>query len=228
LATITPQTPREEVLDILEEAWRGDDGEQIVGTLAMAAAGLFDYQMLLALGERVEQATDEETRKLRTELRQFILDIQEQLLARQQQAQQAGAQEAQAFLQEVLQANDPKQFLAENADSIDDAFLGMLAANIQHAERNKATAAARRLRQIYEHAVAVVQDKLPENLKLLNQLLSAKDEASVRQMLKENRELLSREFLESLKALETDMRDNEQTELANRIKSLRAQIALMI
>jgi hypothetical protein len=104
----------------------------------------------------------------------------------------------------------------------------MLAASIQQAEQNKATAAARRLRQIYEHAVGIVQEKLPENLQLLNKLLSAPDEASMRQLLKENRAMLSREYLESLKALETDMRDNEQTELANRIKSIRGQIALMI
>ncbi|MEX1019275.1 MAG: CpXC domain-containing protein [Litorilinea sp.] len=228
LAKITPQTPRDEVLDILEEAWQGEDGEQIVGTIAMAAAGLFDYEMLVKLAERVEAAPDDEVRTRRTELRQFIMDIQEQIVARQQQSQASAGEEAQAFLQEVLQSSDPQAMMTENADAIDDTFLAMLAANIQHAEQNKATAAARRLRQIYEMAVAIVQENLPDNLRLLNQLLSAPDEAAVRQLLKENRDLLSREYLESLKALETDMRDNEQAELANRIKSLRAQIALMI
>jgi hypothetical protein len=228
VSKITPETSREEVLDILEEAWRGEDGEQIVGTLAMSAAGLFDYEMLMLLGERVEAAEDEGTRKARTEMRQFILDIQEQITARQQQSQAASGQQAQAFLQEVLQSNNPEQTLEENADAIDDGFLSFLAANIQQAEKNQATAAARRLRQIYEKAVTIVQDRLPDNLKLLNQLLSAPDEAAVRKLLQENRDMLSREYLESLKALETDMRDNDQAELANRIKSLRGQIALMV
>lgn len=228
LAKITPQTSREEVLDIISEAWGTEEGEQIVGTLVMSAAGLFDYAMLVLLAERMEAAATEEERTSLTELRSFVLDLQEQLVARQQEAQAEGGANSQELLQAVLQSNNPQQTLQENADAIDEGFLSFLAANIQQAERNNATAAARRLRQIYEFAVAVIQDRLPENLRLLNKLLSAPDEATVRQLLKENRDMLSREYLESLKALETDMRDNDQAELANRIKSLRGQIALMI
>jgi hypothetical protein len=64
-------------------------------------------------------------------------------------------------------------------------------------------------------------------LQLLNQLLTAPDEPTVRQMLKDNRATITPEFVESLKPLEAEMRENGRVELADRIKSLRAQMTLM-
>jgi hypothetical protein len=68
---------------------------------------------------------------------------------------------------------------------------------------------------------------MPEDLQLLNQLLTAPDEGAVRQLLKENRALVTREFVESLKPLEAEMREGGRPEIADRIKSLRAQMTLM-
>jgi hypothetical protein len=226
IGKITPKMSREELADLVIDAWKADDGQQVVGTLAVAAGQLFDYQFLMTLSERIGASQGDERKRLE-DLRQFLLQVQEQVSARQQQAQQAEAQQAQALLQEVLQANDPAQALAEHADEIDESFLAILAANIQQAERAKATAAVRRLRTIYEHAVAILQEDLPPDLKLLNQLLSASDEATTRQLLKENRSLLTREFIDALRPIEAEMRENGQNELADRIKSLRGQITLM-
>ncbi len=226
IAKITPDMKREDLADLVIEAWMAEDGQQVVGTLAIAAGQLFDYQFLMTLSERIGGAQGDERKKLE-ELRQFLLQVQEQLAARQQQSQQAEAEQAQALLQEVLQANDPAQALREHADDIDESFLAILGANIQQAERAKATAAARRLRAIYEQAVAILQEDMPPDLQLLNKLITAPDEATVRQLLKENRVLLTREFIDALKPIEAEMRENGQAELADRIKSLRAQITLM-
>ena len=118
--------------------------------------------------------------------------------------------------------------MRERAEEIDDSFLSLLAANLQQAERAKVTAAVRRLRAIYEEAVKILQEDMPADLKLLNQLLTATDEATTRQLLKDNRNLLTREFVEALKPIEAEMRENGQPELADRIKSLRGQITLMV
>jgi hypothetical protein len=69
---------------------------------------------------------------------------------------------------------------------------------------------------------------MPPELQLLNQLLTAPDEATMRQLLKENREMITREFVDSLKPIESEMRENGRPELADRIKSLRAQMTLMV
>ncbi len=220
---------RNELLSIVLEAWQEPDGQQMVGSLAIATGGqLMDYQFLMALSERIGATQDPEARKRLEELRQFILEVQQQIVAQQQQSQESAAQQAQALLQEVLQAQDPRAVLQENADLVDETFLALLAANLQAAERNKATAAARRLRQIYELALKILQENMPEELQLLNDLLAAPDDATVRRLLKEKRPLLTREFLDSLTPLEAEMRQGGRADIADRIKSLRGQIALMM
>lgn len=227
VAQITPATSREELVDLVVQTWLGEDGQQLVGTLAVVASQLIDYQFLMLLSERIGGA-DQATRPKLDELRQFLLQMQEQLAARRQQSQEAMVQQAQALLQEVLQASDLGAALREHVDAIDDTFLSFLLGNIQQAEKAKATAAVRRLRQVYEAAVAVIQEQMPPELQLLNQLLAAPDEATMRQLVKENRSLITREFVESLKPLEAEMRENGRPELADRIKSLRGQMALMV
>jgi hypothetical protein len=134
----------------------------------------------------------------------------------------------QQVLQEVLQAPDLEEALRQYAEYIDETFLSVLAANIQAAQRNKATAAARRLQQVYDKAMALVQESLPPEMQLINQLLNAPDKAALTKLLQENRPKLNKEFISSLKVLETDMRDAGRDEVADRLKSLRAQISLMV
>lgn len=228
VAKITPQTSRDELLQIVIDAWNEPDGQQMVGTLAVAAGQLFDYQFLMALSERIGGAPTPEAKIKLEELRTFLMQIQEQLAARQQQSQEAMAQEAQAVLQEVLAATDTAAALRERREEIDETFLALLVANIQQAERAKATAAVRRLRKVYEEAVAILQEQMPPELQLLNQLITAPDEAAVRQLLKDNRSLITRDFVDSLKPIEAEMREGGRPELADRIKALRAQMTLMV
>jgi hypothetical protein len=227
LGKITPMTKREDLVDIVVDAWSEEDGQQVVGTLAVAAPQLFDYQFLMLLSERIGGASSPEQRKKLEELRQFLVQMQEQLAARQQQSQEALAQQVQQLLGEILQANDTEAALREHIEEIDDTFLSFLHANIQQAERAKATAAVRRLRSVYDQAVKILQESMPADLQLLNRLLTAPDEAAVRQLLKENRAAITPEFVESLKPLESEMRESGRAELADRIKSLRAQMTLM-
>ena len=154
--------------------------------------------------------------------------MQEQLAARQQQSQESMAQQVQQLLQEVLQATDTEAALRANIEEIDDTFLSFLVANIQQAERAKATAAARRLRSVYDQAVKILQESMPADLQLLNQLLTTPDDATMRQMLKDNRAMITPEFIESLTPLETEMRQTGRAELADRIKSVRAQMRLLV
>jgi hypothetical protein len=104
----------------------------------------------------------------------------------------------------------------------------VLAANIQRAEQNKATAAAQRLRKIYDAALQIMQEQMSPELRLINDLLNAPDQKTQRKLLEENRRLLSRDFIEALKELEQEFRERENRDLADRIKSIRAQAALML
>lgn len=224
LERINRETTRDEIIDLLLEAWEGEDGREVVMSLAFALAPIFDYQFLLDVTQRLEAAKDEETRSRLEELRSLVMQLQES----QQQSQAEQVQQAQAVLQEALQATDIKAKLQELAPYIDENFLALLAAQIQKAEESGATGAARRMREIYEQALDLLQESLPPELRLLNDLLAAPDDATVRTLLRENRELLTPEFLDSLQPLEDEMRSAGRTEIADRIKSVRGQVALMI
>jgi hypothetical protein len=217
-------TTREQVLDAILQAWRGEDGRETATMLLMSVAPLLDYQFLMMVSQRLEATTDDAERQRLEELRQLILAIQEQ----QTQSQQAMVQEVQQILQEVLQAPNTAEALRQYADYIDESFLAVLAANIQAAQRNNSNAAARRLQQIYDQAMAIVQESLPEEMRLVNDLLNAPDKAALNKLLQENRPRLNKEFVSSLKVLETDMRDAGREEVADRLKSLRGQIQLML
>lgn len=224
LQSLGANTTREQVLDLLLKTWQEEEGEELVASLAMAVAPLLDYQFLMLVSQRLENNRSEEEKANLTELRDLILTIQEQ----QKQSQQAMVQQVQQILQQVLQAPDMKAALQEYRDYIDEGFLAVVAANIQNAQRNKSTAAARRLQQVYDVAVALVQENLPEEMRLVNELLSAPDKATLTRLLQEHRPQLNKEFVASLKVLETDMRDAGRNDVADRLKSLRAQISLMV
>lgn len=220
-----PQTAtREDVLDALLNAWQGDDGRDVATAAAMSLGALLDYQFLLAVAERLEETTDEETRTKLEELRALVTEMQEQ----QRQSVQSMAAQTQEILQAVLEAPDSEEALRQYADVIDENFLGILAANIERAEKTQATAAARRLRTIYDQALDIVQERMPPEMRLINQLVNAPDQTAVRKLLEENRSLLNRDFIDALRQLEDDFRSRNGGEVADRLKSVRAQASLMM
>ncbi len=225
LERLRPEMSRDELLDLLLEQWRDDEqGKMVVGAVLTAVAPLVDYQMLMDLSRRLEQATDPEERARILSLREFLV----QFIQHQRESQAAVMERVQRLLSQVLQARDTRAALQEHAHEIDELFLEVLAANIQEAEAKGATAAAKRLRQVYEQALDVLQENMPPAIRLLNQILSTQNEAEVRRLLQENRELLDEEFLAALDGLEQRFRQTGDEAMANRIKSLRGQIRLMV
>lgn len=221
---IQPGATREDVIEILLAAWREPGGEDVAPSVAVSLAPMLDYQFLLAVSERLERTTDATERANLEKLRELVMAVQEQ----QQATQQSAAAQAQEVLQAVLESTDPAATMRENADLIDENFLGLLAANIQRAEQNNATGAAKRLRKIYDQALEVMQAQMSPELRLVNDLLNAPDQGAQRKLLEENRKLLSRDFLEALRQLEDDFRQRQGSDVADRLKSIRAQAALML
>ena len=118
--------------------------------------------------------------------------------------------------------------LQENIEKIDEMFLAVLASNIKQAEQSNATFAVQRLRTIYQKAIAILEEHMPPEMKLLNRLLSAPDEGAMRRLLQDNRSELSQEFVSALKSLEERFSGEGNTALASRVRSIRGQAALLL
>ena len=229
IARLRPTTGREEFLDLLLEYWvQGEDGESIAVSLLTVARGLADYQFLLALTARIDASDDPEVRSPLLSLREVVVEMIQQTQQSQAQSQEAMLQQVQAFLQEVLQAANPQEILRQRSDEVSEMFLAVLASNIEQAQQKNATFAVKRLRAVYEIAVGILEEKLPPDLRLLNQLVSTKDEGEVRRLLQENRTLLSTEFVEGLRGLEDRFRSEKNDQLAARIKSIRVQATMLL
>lgn len=224
LESIPPTATREEVLDVLVNAWQGDEGQDMIASAVVALGPMLDYQFLLALANRLDQSTDPDERAKLEELRSLVTEMQDQ----QRQSVQAAAAQVQEVLQAVLEAPDTAEALRQHADAIDETFLGLLAGNIDRAEKSNATAAARRLREIYDAALDIVQERMPPEMRLINQLVNAPDQGAVRKLLEDNRGLLTRDFVEALRQLEDDFRSRNGGEVADKLKSVRAQAQLMM
>jgi len=224
LEQISTMTSHSELLSLIVDTWKEEDGEDIVGSIVVAAAPAFDYQFLMLLSERVDAAKDDEESESLEALRELIVQIQ----AERQQSQQAQMQQMQALLQEILQAEDPEAVMRQYAPAIDQTFLALIAANIKSAEESNATAAVNRLTQIYEMALKVLDESLPPEMRLMQQLAGAPDSADMKKLLNENRELLTPEFVEMLGVAESQMRESGHGEQADKIKSIRGQVALMV
>jgi hypothetical protein len=221
---VQPNTRRSELVEMLLDVWNEAGGEQVATSAAMSLMPMLDYQFLVAITERLEAAADVTVRERLEKLRELVMALQEQ----QQTMRQESAAQVQQVLQAVLEATDPEAALREHADLIDENFMGLLAANIQRAEQNKAVAAAGRLRKIYELAMEMAQEQMSPELRLINELLNAPDAKAQRTLLEDNRALLSREFVEAVKQLEGDFRQRQGAEIADRLKAIRAQAALML
>ena len=223
LSGFTATTTRDEVLDKVLSVWKEDEEQELINSLIGAIAPMIDYQFLMLITQRLESSTDEAERQHLEQLRQLAINLQEQQNATQQEM----VQQMQQILQDVLQADDTAAKLREYGDVIDEGFLLMLAANIQAAQRNRATAAARRLQQVYEQALEILREQMPEEMRLLNEMIAAPDKAALTQLLKENRAKFTKEFLASMQEVEGQLRDANRKEIADRLKSIRSQIALM-
>lgn len=223
LAGFTATSTREDVLDKVLSVWQEEEGDELINSLVGAIAPMIDYQFLMMISQRLEGSTDTVERQHLEQLRQAALSMQEQ----QNAAQQEMVQQMQQILQDVLQATDMTAKLREYADVIDEGFLAMLAANIQAAQRKNSTAAVRRLQQVYEKALEVVREQMPEDMRLLNELIAAPDKATLTQLLKDNRAKFTKEFMAATQEVEGQLRDAGRKEIADRLKSVRNQIALM-
>ena len=225
LSKIGPNTTREELLSQLLDFWtEGENGEAVATAVLNAAAAITDYQFLLGLADRLENTADPEERSALIAIRERVVEIGEQ----RSQSQQAAAQQVQAVLQEVLQASDTDAALKENAEHLNEMFLAVLASNIRQAEQNKAAFAAQRLRTIYEKAVAILEEQMPPEMRLLNRLLSAPDEGTMRRLLQDHRSDLSPDFVEAMRGLEERFSREGNSALASRVRSIRGQASLLL
>lgn len=223
VAQLRPDSTSEDLLNMVTAA----DEPRIAEALVLAARPLADYSFFEKLTRRIDAAqaagNPAEAQRL-TELRQRLLET----LERFDQMQQASLQQYSQVLGEVLAANDVKTALLEREEFIDQTFLSLVAANMEEARKRNAGAAVRRLQEVWDAAVELVTSNTAPEVTLLNELLSADYPAGTRQILSENRDLVTADFLDAVEELIAQVQEDGSEEIARRLRQIKSQAQLML
>ncbi len=222
VAQLRADTTEVDLVDLVAAA----EDERVVDALVLAGRPLVNYAFFQELTSRVDAAqqrgdTDQAGRL--TALREHILQFSERL----DEAQRAAMQQYSALLGEILSATDIEQAVAERAPYIDQNFLSVVSANLQEAEKRNATAAMRRLQEVWNAAVNMINQASPPEVQLVNQLLMAEYPAGTRKLLAESRDLVTADFVEALSELAEQMEAEGAPDMAVRLRQIRSQAQLM-
>lgn len=194
--------------------------------IAVVARPIMDYQFFQDYTNHIESAPADRRPVLEAN-RQRMLQVLESMRAADQSAAQASTQ----VLQELLGAENLEQAVQEMLPYIDQAVMGLLAANIEEAEKRGAKAAATRLKQVWDAIVTAMDAALPPEMRLLYALIDADYPDGTRAMLRENKDQITPEFLALLQsaidATEKESAGNsEQQDVVRHLRNVLTQARL--
>ena len=207
------QLDREKLLQLVIDA----PNEIRLNALVSLARPGFDYQFFQLLSDRIERARGDGRARL-IKLRDEILDITRELDRQMAERLQASRQ----LLEEILKEENVEEAIEANLPAIDDFFVQ---------EVNSALEAARARGDLERSAkierVITVLKELSEaspDLSLVEELMSAPDDASRRIILDDNREEITPEFINTLTGIAAQIDTSEDKEMAEQFKSVYRQI----
>ena len=184
------------------------------------ARPLMDYSFFQILSERIDRARGDGRARLAS-LREYLLNWTQEV----DRQVEARARQSRDLLQQVLQAEDVGEATEAVLPAIDEYFLQ---------ELNQAQEAARKqgdLEQLgkIQNVMDVIQqaNSAPPEIALIEELLDAPDDASMRQKLEEHMEEITPDFLSVLANIAGQIDSSGDQELKSKIRSLN-RIALRV
>lgn len=201
--------------------------EQALPALIAEHRPALDYGFFEAVTDRADAARSAgdtaEAERIEAQ-RTRVLETVEQM-DRDAQALFEGAAQT---LGAVIEAPDLRAALVEQREDLNEAFLLVVAANIDAAERGGNTVAVERLREIERLAVEVVQESLSPEDRLIGQLLNAETPQAATKLMRQNAAMVNTEFVKRLNGLTTEMDEAGRKEIADRMRQLAREATSML
>ncbi len=182
------------------------------------------FEAVTARADAARAAGDEAGAAAIEARRTLILETTEQM-DRDAQALFEGAA---ATLTAVLEAPDLRAALVERQAELNEAFLLVVQANQQAAERAANQPALERLAEVERLAVEVIQESLPPEDRLINQLLNAATPQDATKLLRQSTGLVTTDFVKRLNALIAEMEQAQRKEVADRLRQLSREAAALL
>lgn len=193
----------------------------LVNALALNGQPAMDYEffsLLTAEIEKLEKGKKTDEAKQLTELRDELLQLQQEVRA----ASAEVLTRAQQTLDTILASDDVETALLQNAGRIDEAFMHVLSARLAHAEQTGNQDQIAALKRIEQFILSLAQNDMPPELDLLNELVSAASAEERAQIMETNSDMMSEDLVGLVAALRGQAESANQMDLVERL----AQIAL--
>lgn len=210
--------------ETLLEALIAAKDEQTVKVLVQMGVPLLDYAFFQQLLRRIEMAeTPEEQARLKA-LRRQILDERELL----SQAGQDLAQKRSELLEQLLNSADPLKMARSHLSELDDTFMYLLQLQFREAEQQENLPLLQKLQQLVDILSQISEESLPPEMRFVRRALAISDAAQLQEFLQSSRAFLRPEMLEFLEALEQEVRENGEPQVAEKLAQLRAKVQELI
>ena len=179
---------RERLLDLIIDA---ADSEVKLATLVSLTRGGLDYGFFQVLSDRIQKASGAEQSHL-TELREKLLDMTHEIDEAIKEQEALSGQ----LLDEILEQEDIEAATMEALPAVNEIFLEVLRNRLQKARQENNEAELKNLQLV---ASAIQKVSAPgANIELIEALIQAEDDEAVNQILSDNQDEITDEFMQFL------------------------------
>ena len=206
---------------LLKHVLANREDDELVEVIVGAGQPAFNYEFFVLLSERIEkrQSSGINADEL-VSLRERLLALQQEFERRSREAVEGAA----ALLREILAAEDKVKAVRANASRLDNVFMYVLSSTLADAEKRGSSDEATALREIQSIITAEIERQAPPQVRLINRLLNAENEAEEQKLLDENAELVNPELLQLVSAITAEAGDSGDARLEARMESVHALI----
>jgi hypothetical protein len=202
--------------------------------IALGARPLLDYVFFQRLTERIDASQGAERERL-TKVRDHLLEMTQKLDA----AAESRLKQTTDLLQELINSPSPRSDVRDRIAQLDETFMAVLSLNIQNAESKGRKDVLQRLMMVYDEIMAVLEESMPAEMQLVNDLLRAPYPDGTRALLRDRQAEVTSEVLDLMdrlaqeaaaRALSGEAGGDEPNgaEIAKRLKDIKAQAMLLV
>ena len=217
----------QELVQWLSDQWCQARGHEVVLALVHTAPQKFDYEFLLELSLLIDAEQDDSRRKSLEEMRSSIDATMKAMVQQRARVQQNIYQASVSLISGALEAEEPAELLRGQLQLLKGPFMSVLMNMISTAEKNKAREVVQRLLHLRDVALQVQAETMGPEDCFLFQLITAKSVSEARGLMEKEQALITKGLLDRMSELATGLQENDMMEQAQRIRSLRGQMALM-
>ena len=194
---------RENILDLVIKT----ESNSKLRAYAQLARPAMDYQFFQLLSDRIERARKtgkDRLKEIRDKLLQFTKEVDDELAARSEIARRN--------LETILQADDMKAALEQNAGAIDEFFIQAVTQSLERARKEGEIEHSSRLQQILD--IINELSEPPEELEFIEELLDlSENREALEGAIKNKQEKVTPELVQMISSLVTQtMGSLDQTE----------------